>query len=160
MLCCHCIHCRLYIVVNVFDFICLFTGRYYLVDAGHAICEGYLPPYQNQRYHLQDFHRRGAKTLEEKFNFHHSSLRNVVERAFGLLKSRWYVLRGLPMYERSRQVKIVIACFALHNYLLDRVHIGGSGRSTTVDAAGILLTSPCFRRGLRTTDVMDAREEP
>jgi hypothetical protein len=33
-------------------------------------------------------------------------------------------------------------------------------RSTTVDVAGILLTSPCFRRGLRTTDVMDARVEP
>jgi hypothetical protein len=32
-------------------------------------------------------------------------------------------------------------------------------RSTTVDAAGILLTSPCFRRGLRTTIVMDARGE-
>jgi hypothetical protein len=33
-------------------------------------------------------------------------------------------------------------------------------RSTVVDAAGILLTSPCFRRGLRTTDVMDTRGEP
>jgi hypothetical protein len=33
-------------------------------------------------------------------------------------------------------------------------------RSTAVDAVGILLTSPCFRRGLRTTDVMDARGEP
>jgi hypothetical protein len=33
-------------------------------------------------------------------------------------------------------------------------------RSTAVDAAGILLTSPCFRRGLRTTDVMNARGEP
>jgi hypothetical protein len=85
------------------------------VDDGLPIHEGYLPPYQNQRYHLQDFHLRGAETLEEKFNFHHSSLRNVVEWAFGLLKSRWYVLRGLPMYERSRQVKIVITCFALHN---------------------------------------------
>jgi hypothetical protein len=29
-------------------------------------------------------------------------------------------------------------------------------RSTAGDAAGILLMSPCFRRGLRTTDVMDA----
>jgi hypothetical protein len=29
-----------------------------------------------------------------------------------------------------------------------------------VGAAGILLTSPCFRRGLRTTVVMDARREP
>jgi hypothetical protein len=33
-------------------------------------------------------------------------------------------------------------------------------RSIAGGAAGILLTSPCFRRGLRTTDVMDARGEP
>jgi hypothetical protein len=68
--------------------------------------------------------------VQEKFNFHHSSLRNVVEWIFGLLKSRWHVLQGLPMYERSRQVKIVIACFALHNYLLDEGHRGGSRSSS------------------------------
>jgi hypothetical protein len=33
-------------------------------------------------------------------------------------------------------------------------------RSVAVCAAGILLMSPCFRRGLRTTVVMDARGEP
>jgi uncharacterized protein YcbX len=33
-------------------------------------------------------------------------------------------------------------------------------RSTTVGVVGTLLTSPCFRRGLRTTVVMDARGEP
>jgi hypothetical protein len=33
-------------------------------------------------------------------------------------------------------------------------------RSTAGGAAGILLTSPCFRRGLRTTVVTDARGEP
>jgi hypothetical protein len=33
-------------------------------------------------------------------------------------------------------------------------------RSTAGGAAGILLTSPCFRRELRTTIVMDARGEP
>jgi hypothetical protein len=33
-------------------------------------------------------------------------------------------------------------------------------RSTAVGAAGILLTSPCFRMGLRTTVVMDAHGEP
>jgi hypothetical protein len=32
-------------------------------------------------------------------------------------------------------------------------------RRTAVSAAGILLTYPCFRRGLRTTVVMDARGE-
>jgi hypothetical protein len=33
-------------------------------------------------------------------------------------------------------------------------------RSTVVGAAGIFLMSPCFRMGLRTTVVMDARGEP
>jgi hypothetical protein len=33
-------------------------------------------------------------------------------------------------------------------------------RSTAVGATGILLTSPCFHRGLRTTVVMDAHGEP
>jgi hypothetical protein len=33
-------------------------------------------------------------------------------------------------------------------------------RSTAVGAAGILLTFPCFRRGLRTAVVMDASGEP
>jgi hypothetical protein len=33
-------------------------------------------------------------------------------------------------------------------------------RSIAGGAAGILLMSPCFRRGLRTTIVMDARGEP
>jgi hypothetical protein len=33
-------------------------------------------------------------------------------------------------------------------------------RSTAGGAAGILLTSPCFHRGLRTTVVTDARGEP
>jgi hypothetical protein len=33
-------------------------------------------------------------------------------------------------------------------------------RSTAVGVVGILLTSPCFRKGLRTTIVMDARREP
>jgi hypothetical protein len=37
--------------------------------------------------------------------------------------------KGWPSYI-SRQVKIIIACFALHNYLLDRGHIGGSESSS------------------------------
>jgi hypothetical protein len=43
------------------------------------------------------------------------------------------------------------------------VAVGGapeSCRSTAVGVAGMLLTSPCFRRGLRTTIVMDACGEP
>jgi hypothetical protein len=84
------------------------------VDVGYSIREGYLPPYRNQRHHLEDFNRTRVEIVQEKFNFHHSSLRNVVKRAVGLLKSRCHVLRGLPFYERLLQVKIIIAyfCFA------------------------------------------------
>jgi hypothetical protein len=43
------------------------------------------------------------------------------------------------------------------------VAVGGAlepCRSTAIVAAGTLLTSPCFRRGLRTAVVMDACGEP
>jgi hypothetical protein len=43
------------------------------------------------------------------------------------------------------------------------VAVGGAPepcRSTAIGAAGSLLTSPCFHRGLRTTVVMVARGEP
>jgi hypothetical protein len=45
----------------------------------------------------------------------------------------------------------------------DNVVVGGAPepcRSAVVGAAGSLLTSPCSRRGPRTTVIMDARGEP
>jgi tetrahydromethanopterin S-methyltransferase subunit D len=48
-------------------------------------------------------------------------------------------------------------------YACDVVAVGGAlepCRSTTVGAVGTLLTSPCFRRGLRTAVVMGARGVP
>ena len=45
----------------------------------------------------------------------------------------------------------------------DVVAVGGAFepcRSTTVGGVGTLLTSPCFRKGLRAIAVMDARGEP
>jgi tetrahydromethanopterin S-methyltransferase subunit D len=48
-------------------------------------------------------------------------------------------------------------------YACDVVAVGGAlepCRSTAVGAVGTLLTSPCFRRGLRTAVVMGARGVP
>jgi len=30
-------------------------GRYYLADAGYKEMEGYMTPYKNTRYHINDF---------------------------------------------------------------------------------------------------------
>ena len=61
--------------------------KFYLVDLGYPNRPGYLAPYQGITYHFQEYHDgtmpRGKR---EHFNYCHSSLRNVIERSFGVLK--------------------------------------------------------------------------
>ena len=59
---------------------------------------------------------RGKK---EVFNFVHSSLHNVIERSFGVLKMKWRILLNLPSYPMPKQSQIIIACMALHNFIRD-----------------------------------------
>ncbi|KAI3684070.1 hypothetical protein L2E82_49972 [Cichorium intybus] len=103
------------------------TGdKYYVVDAGYPNTRGYLAPYKgtNIRYHLPDFQRgetvalRAPRGPKEKFNYYHSSLRNVIERTFGVWKARWALLRDMHVsYTYDHQVSIVIASMAIHNYI-------------------------------------------
>ncbi|CAN6326130.1 unnamed protein product [Urochloa humidicola] len=65
---------------------------------------------------------RPPRDLEELFNKHHSKLRNVIERGFGVVKSRWKILGEVPLYGGDRQSKIIVSCFGLHNYLVDMMH--------------------------------------
>ena len=60
-------------------------GKYYLVDAGYPLRNGYLTPYKGEKYHLPDFWRAGrGNKIEERFNYVHSSLRSAIERTFGV----------------------------------------------------------------------------
>lgn len=80
---------------------------------------GYLKPYPDTRYHLEDF-RRGSRPIQgshEIFNQVHSSLRSVIERTFGVWKKKWAILRDMPNYSFKRQTLIVVATMALHNYI-------------------------------------------
>ena len=54
---------------------------------------------------------------EEKFNYIHAKLRNVIERRFGVLKEHWQILDEVSYYSRMKQAMIIISCFALDNYL-------------------------------------------
>ncbi|CAO2201993.1 unnamed protein product, partial [Urochloa humidicola] len=95
-------------------------GKYYLADAGYAARPGILPPYRGVRYHLKEYEGgRRPETPQELFNLRHSSLRTTVERAFGTLKNRFKVLASKPYFPFKIQVKIVIACCVLHNWILD-----------------------------------------
>ncbi|XP_038722065.1 uncharacterized protein LOC120014218 [Tripterygium wilfordii] len=92
--------------------------KYYLVDSGYPNQSGYLAPYRGQRYHLKVF-QNGPDVLTpwEAFNYAHSSLRLVIERTFGVLKNKWRILSTMPPYSFRTQVKIVVACAVLHNFI-------------------------------------------
>ena len=77
-----------------------------------------MTPYRNVRYWLSDFQNgRHPNTKEERFNKAHAILRNVIERAFGVLKARFPILKQMAAYPFPTQRNIVIACVAIHNYL-------------------------------------------
>ncbi|GJV03116.1 uncharacterized mitochondrial protein-like protein [Tanacetum coccineum] len=93
------------------------SDKYYLCDAAYANTRGFLAPYRNTRYWLADFRRRRALTKEEKFNHAHAQLRNVIERSYGVLKARFPILKQMAPFKFSTQRNVVIACFAIHNFI-------------------------------------------
>ncbi|WVZ98820.1 hypothetical protein U9M48_044201 [Paspalum notatum var. saurae] len=95
-------------------------GKFYLADAGYAARPGILPPYRGVRYHLQEFlGPNDPQCPKELFNHRHSSLRTTVERAFGTLKNRFKILSNKPFIPLKSQPKVVVACCAIHNWILD-----------------------------------------
>jgi hypothetical protein len=98
------------------------AGKYYLVDSGYPNRKGYLAPYKGHKYHISEWQNaRRPVGSKEVFNFVHSSLRNVIERSFGVVKMKWRILLNLPSFSLRKQSKIIIACMALHNFIRDNV---------------------------------------
>ncbi|XP_073037105.1 uncharacterized protein [Primulina eburnea] len=93
-------------------------GKYYLVDTGYPTFKGFMVPYKDTRYHLPQFRLAPkSRSKNEVFNYHHSSLRTVIERTFGVCKARWKVLQNMPTFCLDTQFKIIVECFALHNFI-------------------------------------------
>nr|GMC67906.1 protein ALP1-like [Ipomoea batatas] len=76
-------------------------------------------PYRGVRYHLQDFVGQGRDPENdvELFNLRHASLRNVIERIFGIFKSRFTIFKSAPLFPYKTQAELVLACAGLHNFL-------------------------------------------
>ena len=99
----------------------LCAGKYYLVDSGYPNRPGYLAPYKGTKYHLPEYRNGPApRGMKEKYSYAHSSLRNVVERAFGVLKEKWRMMKIVPSFPIAKQSKIIVACMALHNFIRER----------------------------------------
>ncbi|KAK3198700.1 hypothetical protein Dsin_022115 [Dipteronia sinensis] len=74
-------------------------------NEGYSNMSGFLAPYRGERYHLRDYRgsTRAPRGPTELFTYIHSSLRNVIERYFSVLKARFPILKLMPNYLPRRQ---------------------------------------------------------
>ncbi|KAM3378864.1 hypothetical protein P3S68_011277 [Capsicum galapagoense] len=90
-----------------------------------------MAPYRgdNVRYHHSDFRCGATRQLREprghteKFNYLHSSCRNIVECTFDVWKARWSILRDMSYYNIDTQRDIVIATMVIHNYFRKKCNV-------------------------------------
>ena len=90
-----------------------------MCDNGYANSDGFLTPFRGVRYHLKEW-GPGAESPQnaiELFNMRHTKARNVIERAFAVLKMRWGILRSASFYPIKTQIRLIMACFLLHNFI-------------------------------------------
>ncbi|RZC29463.1 hypothetical protein D0Y65_001157 [Glycine soja] len=62
-------------------------------------------------------HGNDPENEKELFNLRHASLRNVIERIFGIFKSRFTIFKSAPPFLFKTQAELVLACATLHNFL-------------------------------------------
>jgi len=94
-------------------------GKYYLADAGYPNLPLTMTPYRGVRYHLKEQARSRLKpqNKEELFNLRHASLRNVIERQFGVLKRRFKIIRTAPEFPLPVQTRLRYALTGLNNLI-------------------------------------------
>ncbi|KAL8543297.1 hypothetical protein ACS0TY_004005 [Phlomoides rotata] len=63
------------------------------------------------------------QTYQEVFNMQHTRARNVIERAFDIIKMRWGILRSASFYPIQTQIRLIMACFLLHNYIRNEMTV-------------------------------------
>src|SRR3981189_1969094 len=78
-----------------------------------------MAPYRGVRYHLKEQRQANQKpeNAKELFNLHHASLRNIIERIFGVLKRQWQILGGKGCeYSIETQRDLFCGLISLYNF--------------------------------------------
>ena len=68
---------------------------------------------------MNEWHKSSLhpQNKEELFNLRHSSLRNVIERVFGVLKMQFPLLTAIPKFPFEFQVDLVMCVLLVHNFI-------------------------------------------
>ena len=81
----------------------------------------FLASYHGNRYHLSIFNNprlHRYSNPRDLYNHRHAQLRNYVEKAFGILKKQFKILRTAIPFSFKIQKRIVMACCCIiHNFI-------------------------------------------
>lgn len=75
-------------------------------DAGYPLLPSLITPYGGSN----------LSARQTEFNYRFSSIRSIIERAFGVLVMRWAILRLGMNFMPNRAGMIALICVALHNF--------------------------------------------
>jgi hypothetical protein len=95
-------------------------GKFWLGDAGYGNSEYIMAPYRGVRYHLKEQRQADLRpnTAKELFNLRHASLRNIIERIFGIVKRRFKILGTVAEYSIDTQIHLVLGLLVLYNFIV------------------------------------------
>ncbi|KAL2533425.1 DDE Tnp4 domain-containing protein [Abeliophyllum distichum] len=97
-----------------------------------------------------DGRNKQFRNAKKRFNFKHSSCRNVIERAFGILKIRWKVVNRMSSYSFPAQTADVVATMKIYNFLR---------RLGQIDQGFNLVKTNCNHEEIDMPDEQDQIEE-
>lgn len=97
----------------------MFSGKFYLGDGGYVLTSTVLIPYRGTRYHLKEWALGNCRpqNARELLNLRHSSLRNAIERIFGVVKKRSPILVVMKSFDFLFQCDLVMCALMLHNLI-------------------------------------------
>jgi hypothetical protein len=91
-------------------------GLYLAGDSAYALAVFLLSPFDNP----------GPKSIEDAFNFYHSSSRIFIECAFGELVMRWGIFWRRLCFNPTKVGSIIHCAMLLHNFIVEQ-RTGGGG---------------------------------
>ena len=87
-------------------------GAYLLADSAYPLSQYVITPYSQAE--------SAADVIKANFNGVFSSMRQLIETAFGRMVSKWrFLSKYLYLLDSERVVKCVTCCLILHNFCID-----------------------------------------